>query len=292
MQATLALFGFGMVARVAMMLVVNLRTVHKATMSLQGGWVRVEIPTHLHWSPGMHIFIRFLRIRPFESHPFTISSIPSPDSEDRNKMVFWIRPETGFTSTLADFAATTKPEQQFLTILDGPYGETGTNSLRAYDRVLLLAGGTGITFIVSILEDLVRAMKQNDGPCKTVDLVWAVKNDGRRGNYIHTEGFTHYSPLDAIKSFSSVLLNAKMAAKSAGATVTISVHLTADVDQEESVGRRSTEKEISEDENEAESKTMATLSGRPNIPQIIADGSHTWGGHVGVAGVHCLPFFV
>jgi NAD(P)H-flavin reductase len=62
--------------------------------------------------------------------------------------------------------------------LDGPYGETGVNKLRAYDSVLLLAGGTGITFIAPLLADLVHAMKLKDGPCKKVDVFWTVKSYG------------------------------------------------------------------------------------------------------------------
>jgi len=179
MNATIALFGFGFIARTFIMLVTNILFRHHAQISLQGGFICITIPTNLKWSPGMHIFLRFAHIRPLESHPFTISSIPKLEAEGLSEMVFMIRPETGFTRVLAEVAATISPDRKFPVILDGPYGETGTNTLRSYDSVLLLAGGTGITFIAPILADLVRAMKQKDGPCKSVEMYWAVKSTGK-----------------------------------------------------------------------------------------------------------------
>jgi predicted ferric reductase len=180
MNATIALFGFGIVARIFMMLVSNVFFRHRAQISLQSGSVHVTIPTNITWSPGMHIFLRFAHIRPFESHPFTIASIPSAGADGSYEMVFTIRPETGFTRVLADVAATASPDRKFPVIVDGPYGETGTNTLRAYDSVLLLAGGTGITFAAPLLEDLVHAMTLKDGPCKRIEVFWAVKSYGEQ----------------------------------------------------------------------------------------------------------------
>jgi predicted ferric reductase len=113
MNATIALFGFGFVARLLMMLVSNIFFHHRAEISLQCGLVRVTIPTNMKWSPGMHIFIRFAHIRPFQSHPFTISSIPSAEADGRNEMIFLIRPETGFTHVLAEVAAKSSPDRKF-----------------------------------------------------------------------------------------------------------------------------------------------------------------------------------
>ncbi|KIM23350.1 hypothetical protein M408DRAFT_77606 [Serendipita vermifera MAFF 305830] len=179
MQATIALFGFGIAARIVMMFISNVLFRHRAQISLQGGSVRVTIPTNMKWSPGMHIFVRFLHIRPFESHPFTIASLPTSKEGEQNEIVFVIRPETGFTRVLADVAVNTASDRKFPIILDGPYGEKGHNTLRAYNHVLLLAGGTGITFIAPLFADLVRAMQQKDGPCTKIDLVWAVKSRGK-----------------------------------------------------------------------------------------------------------------
>jgi hypothetical protein len=190
MNATIAVFGFGIFARLFMMLVSNLMFRHRAQLSVQGGWIRVKIPTKMHWAPGTHVFVRFASIRPLESHPFTIYSIPSSDSEQLNEMILIIRPENGFTHVLAKAAQECSPQDEFLVILDGPYGETGTNTLKSYDHLLLLAAGTGITFLAPILFDIVLAMKRKDGRCGTIEVVWVVKRHGEVMN--HTKfGLSH-----------------------------------------------------------------------------------------------------
>ncbi|CAG8711133.1 11793_t:CDS:2 [Acaulospora colombiana] len=179
---------------------------HRAQLSIQGGWIYAKIPTKMHWAPGTHVFVRFASIRPLESHPFTIYSIPSSDGQETNEMVLIIRPENGFTDVLAKAAEKSDPQDKFLVILDGPYGEVGFNALRSYEHVLLLAAGTGITFVAPILFDIILAMKKKEGPCLDVELTWVVK---------HT---------DDIKRFESEFLEAKAAAEQAGGKATISVH--------------------------------------------------------------------
>jgi len=178
MDVTIVLFAFALVARIWKMMVNNVFFRHQAQISLRDGFIYVTIPTNLTWSPGMHVFLRFAHIRPFESHPFTILSIPTPDDEGLNQMLFMIRPVAGFTSVLAGVAATVSPKRKLPVILDGPYGETGANTLNSYDSILLFAGGTGITYIAPLLADLVRAMEQNGGPCKVVEVCWTVRSIG------------------------------------------------------------------------------------------------------------------
>ena len=181
MKITIGLFGFGFVSRFVYMVVISSFFKHRAQLSLQSGFVRVTIPTNLKWRPGMHVFVRFLHVRPFESHPFTISSLPGAGEKEesqRNELVFLVKMESGFTRSLGDCAAREAPTRQFPVILDGPYGESGANTLRSYDSVLLLAGGMGVTFIAPILSDLAGSMKQNTGICKTVDVVLSAKHRG------------------------------------------------------------------------------------------------------------------
>ncbi|PVF99996.1 hypothetical protein CPB86DRAFT_256586 [Serendipita vermifera] len=274
MNATLALFGFGIVARLLMMVVSNLFFHHRAQLSYMNGWIHVSIPTNMRWSPGAHIFVRFATIRPLESHPFTISSIPSSEDGKQSEMRLMIRPETGFTRTLADAAASTSPERQFLVIVDGPYGESGTNSLRSYQHVLLLAGGAGITFIAPILADLVQAMKEKDGPCKTIELVWVAKQH------------------DIMKSFESEFAKAKASAASAGGDVIIRFYVTHDTDNEEkSLENASSEKDDKVNEEEGSPlDEFPVTGGRPDLPSLISSKGQTWKGNVGVAVCGPLSF--
>ncbi|KAG8830617.1 hypothetical protein FRC17_004624 [Serendipita sp. 399] len=271
MKATLLLFGVGFLTRFFFMVLTNVLFRHRAKLSLQSSSVRVTVPTNLKWSPGMHIFIRFLHIRPLESHPFTISSLPTTKGKEReNELVFFVRPESGFTRTLANVAGTSPPEREFPVILDGPYGESAMNPLRAYDSVLLLAGGTGITFIVPLLSDLVGSMKAKNSLCKTIDLIWTVKD------------------IRFVKSFDSVIFEAEQTARSAGGTVNIQIHTTgtAASDEEAQLEKTSSvEKSTEDEEHHPPSAKLASRAhrGRPDIHSVVASKSTTWTGHVAVA---------
>lgn len=61
------------------------------------------------------------------------------------------------------------------TQLDGPYGGLH-NPLSRHDRVLLIAGGVGITFIIPQLFSLL----DNPGHVRHVDLTWAVPSIGKQ----------------------------------------------------------------------------------------------------------------
>ncbi|KAG8830618.1 hypothetical protein FRC17_004625 [Serendipita sp. 399] len=279
MKATLILFGFGFLTRFFFMVLTNVLFRHRAKLSLQSGSIRITVPTNLKWSPGMHIFIRFLHVRPLESHPFTISSLPTTKGEEReNELVFFVRPESGFTRTLADVAGRSPPEKEFPIILDGPYGESAMNPLRAYDSVLLLAGGTGITFIVPLLSDLVSSMKAKNSLCKTIDLVWTVKD------------------IQLIKSFESAILEAQQTARSVGGTVSVQIHVTSRSrgSEEAQLESSPSEKKASDEGDDHHSDQLELAQGahrgRPNIPSIVASKSTTWTGHAAVAVCGPLSF--
>lgn len=266
MNATLALFGFGIGARIVMMIVTNAFFSHKAQISIHGDLVRATIPTKMNWAPGTHVFLRFLHIRPLESHPFTILSIPSAEKNTTNEMVIIIQAVNGFTRVLAEVAATAPPERKFPVILDGPYGHGGKNTLRAYETVLLFAGGTGVTFVAPLLEDLTRAMHDKDGVCTNVELVWAVK--------------TH----DTVKLFESELVKMKNDATLVGGTVTIRVFVTGGSgDVEKALDSPSSDKMSTDGGESSDSTPFIWATGRPDIRSIIAEKGKTCTGHVGVA---------
>ncbi|PVG01315.1 hypothetical protein CPB86DRAFT_97231 [Serendipita vermifera] len=273
MNATIALFGFGIFARLFMMVVSNVMFRHRAQLSIQGGWIRAKILTKMHWAPGTHVFVRFAKIRPLESHPFTIYSIPSSNKEEPNEMILIIRPENGFTHVLAKAAEKSDPQDEFLVILDGPYGEVGYNTLRSYENVLLLAAGTGVTFVAPILFDLVLAMKQKEGTCLNVELIWVVRHN------------------DDVKWFESDLLEAKKTAELAGGTARIKVHVTGrGGDEEKSLDTASAEKDSSESKDEEEPENIVFFNGRPDVPSLISSKGNSWTGRVGVAVCGPLSF--
>ena len=65
-------------------------------------------------------------------------------------------------------------------LLDGPYGGL-EGDLSIYEHVLLIAGGTGITFVLPVLEELIdkMAFEPNKVVCKSVDIVWSLRSEGK-----------------------------------------------------------------------------------------------------------------
>ncbi|KAI9802502.1 MAG: hypothetical protein M1825_002887 [Sarcosagium campestre] len=130
------------------------------------------------WRPGSHAFVNVPRLRYFQSHPFTIASVGDDlDQLGHQKTVrFLIRPKSGFTKAL--FAEAKKSEGQgrrrrtkdVTAYVDGPYGSVP--DFNAYDRVILIAAGSGVTFILPIAVSLVRR-----GQIKSLQFIWSVRDE-------------------------------------------------------------------------------------------------------------------
>ena len=123
--------------------------------------VKIIIPIKVAWRPGQHFFIRFLNlgIHAASSHPFTVANLPDMvvDSENSKAggervMEVYARVHGGITARLAAVAQSGALKTSRV-LLDGPYGGFEGN-LKAYDRVLLLGGGSGM------ISDLCRSLKK------------------------------------------------------------------------------------------------------------------------------------
>ncbi|KAK0723355.1 ferric reductase-like transmembrane component [Lasiosphaeria miniovina] len=144
------------------------------------GYIRVDIPG-VRWGskPGKHAYVYFPTLdplRPWENHPFSVipghmlrkpgssERTPSPSQaphEDEEKhlavsqaktvsihhaknsagITLLIKKESGITSYL-------KTHGGMLTLLDGPYANNNAEDILRCDRVLLVAGGIGITGVL------------------------------------------------------------------------------------------------------------------------------------------------
>ncbi|KAK5651922.1 hypothetical protein OQA88_11581 [Cercophora sp. LCS_1] len=139
--------------------------------------VRVDVKG-LRWSgePGKHTYAYFPILapwRPWENHPFSViptamlrprdngsvshtptehdveksgagaSVIPEAhlDTFDRSGITLYVRRSAGLTKLLAK-------NQSLLTLLDGPYPDNPTAGVLKTDRLLLIAGGIGITGVL------------------------------------------------------------------------------------------------------------------------------------------------
>ncbi|KAI9809847.1 MAG: hypothetical protein M1825_000280 [Sarcosagium campestre] len=165
-------------------------TVHQ----LPGDVVKLQVfvPSSYTWRPGQHCFLRLPALSILDNHPFTIASAPTHassssatekphDEEDANTLSFLIRAHDGFTRKLLNHSASTDEAiSPVRTFVDGPYGGLTRKIERAYDSVVLVGGGSGITASVAWLLHLVKHVRADNADdsfagLKHIKLVWIVR---------------------------------------------------------------------------------------------------------------------
>ncbi|KAF8168675.1 FAD-binding domain-containing protein [Mycena galopus ATCC 62051] len=172
--ATLAIYGVAWLFRVA-------RTVYTTGFGLPATIesvgpdlvkISISVPARFKWAPGQHVFVRILGlgVHALTSHPFTISSLHTRGGENKAELVMRVR--GGLTRAIAQRVAG-KAAWTSRVVVDGPYGGTDL-PLQAYERVYLLAGGSGATFTIPIFANLVATLKAGGVPCQHIEFVIAV----------------------------------------------------------------------------------------------------------------------
>ena len=130
----------------------------KARMSVEdNSFIRITIPADFTWRPGQHCFLRFCSfgIHALSSHPFTICSLPSTSPTESSKLVFYIRHRGGFTARLHSYAST-RSSVQVPVLIDGPYGGIENRRFFGSDRIIVIAGGTGVGWMLPFVEQFLR----------------------------------------------------------------------------------------------------------------------------------------
>ncbi|KAJ9155451.1 Ferric reductase transmembrane component 7 [Pleurostoma richardsiae] len=141
--------------------------------------IKITIPTQMRWKPGQYVYLRMPGISLFENHPFTVSSLcsddfPSEYGEQYRDCVLVFRPYGGFTRKVLETAIEKGPFHTYRAFLDGPYGGM-RRDLAAFDTVILIAGGSGITALMSQLLNLIKRMRDGKAITKKIVVVWALK---------------------------------------------------------------------------------------------------------------------
>ncbi|KAK5134686.1 hypothetical protein LTR08_006201 [Meristemomyces frigidus] len=188
----IALYLLDRIIRTALFAWTNIRVSRATLTALDGGVTKVRLSNAAikRWSPGAHVMLSIPRFGWVQSHPATILSSESSHNGD---LVFMLKGHKGFTKRImasANNSATallphTKQEigaeqnGQVVghhALLNGPYGGSQSD-LAAFDSVSLLAGSTGVTFILSILQDIAdRAVLGGKRlPLRRVQFGWCIK---------------------------------------------------------------------------------------------------------------------
>lgn len=188
LHAAVVLLGFAFVHRFAAVAFVSRFFTRPETAVVEMGGdnvlvVKVDVRNaEMKWSAGQHVFVRFLTLHPWSTHPFTIASLDasatsfSPSDPLKREMKFLIRPHSGLTARLAHLATSSSSPLSLPVLLDGPYGPSSPLStiLSGSNSALFIAGGTGISFVLPLLSALVEGTEVH--AVRSVKLVWAVRN--------------------------------------------------------------------------------------------------------------------
>ncbi|KAL4793855.1 ferric reductase like transmembrane component-domain-containing protein [Aspergillus venezuelensis] len=133
---------------------------HSATLSLlPSGLLQIRVPTITSWTPGQHVFIRFIdprtgiALHSLTSHPFTICSVAHDirGTGMANEMVFYVKPKGGITRRLAKLAQR-NPGKRHNVLLEGPYGGIDMKNLERSNEVVIVSGGSGGGFALGVFE--------------------------------------------------------------------------------------------------------------------------------------------
>ncbi|OSC99070.1 hypothetical protein PYCCODRAFT_1373773 [Trametes coccinea BRFM310] len=153
---------------------------------LPGRTVRLRIvtPGYLTWAPGQHFLISVPSITRFTTHPFTAASICDEQNPrgDGRVLVFIIRAKSGWTKDLWDTVALmigrgqqfqrgealprcAMPSRGVLlrACVDGPYGSSVRARWNDYSSVVVVAGGSGVSYALSVLQYLCLCLAGRDG---------------------------------------------------------------------------------------------------------------------------------
>ncbi|CZT17577.1 related to ferric reductase (metalloreductase) [Ramularia collo-cygni] len=173
----------------------NMRASRATMVQLGGGVTKITITNKsiTTWRAGSHVLLSIPRFGVMQSHPATILSTPQSHG---GALVFLLKSHKGFTLRIMEGAnssetallphknAESESEQraqvvntQHLALLDGPWGGSQSD-MAAFDSVLLLAGSTGVTFTLSLLQDLAdRASSCGKRlPVQMVHFIWCVRS--------------------------------------------------------------------------------------------------------------------
>ncbi|KAF8664121.1 hypothetical protein AX16_000811 [Volvariella volvacea WC 439] len=135
------------------------------------------------WRAGQHVRVRVLStgmglLGWSESHPFTIAS--ATGGEDG--LVLICKRASGWTRNLKELAETQSYfggkgiGREVKLLVEGPYGGPGHAIFASYSAALFVCGGSGITFGIAAVQELIRKDLRGESSVKVIELVWVIQD--------------------------------------------------------------------------------------------------------------------
>ncbi|KAJ0421145.1 ferric reductase transmembrane component 4 precursor [Aspergillus carlsbadensis] len=115
-----------------------------------------------------------LTLKGWENHPFTLGAYVLPKSDERCKLIVYIRPYDGWTKRVRDRCLNGQASMPPHLLLEGPYGHTAP--LHTFDTVLMVVGGTGIVAAVPYIIDHLSRVAGGRTRTLRIKLVWSARS--------------------------------------------------------------------------------------------------------------------
>ncbi|EIW56151.1 iron reductase [Trametes versicolor FP-101664 SS1] len=150
------------------------------------GMTRVEIPAiNAGWRAGQHVRIRVLSLgmgyrRWAEAHPFTIASVSRSASGEG--LVLMVKKAGDWTNKLfdlaqrADYGEANRIGSNVRVIIEGPYGGPGHAIFGSFSGAMFVAGGSGVTFALAAVQDLMKKDLEYKSRVRAMELVWCIQD--------------------------------------------------------------------------------------------------------------------
>ncbi|KAF5389898.1 hypothetical protein D9757_003711 [Collybiopsis confluens] len=145
------------------------------------GLTRVEIlKINSGWRAGQHVRLRIISSGMgltgwIEIHPFTISSI----ADGPEGLVLHCKKAGEWTNKLFGLSKTSgsyEEDVKVTVLVEGPYGGLGNRIIASFSAAVFVVGGSGITFALSAIYDLVKKSSKKQSQVKFAELIWVVQD--------------------------------------------------------------------------------------------------------------------
>jgi hypothetical protein len=110
-----------------------------------------------------------------EVHPFTIASVTNTEEG----LVLMCKKAGRWTSKMFEMAGTsaygeqgTEVGRNVKVMVEGPYGGVGNTVVSSYSGAMFVVGGSGVTFALSAVQDLVQSGSASN--VKVIDVIWSI----------------------------------------------------------------------------------------------------------------------
>ncbi|KAH7890651.1 ferric reductase NAD binding domain-containing protein [Phlebopus sp. FC_14] len=282
---------------------------------LSDDFVRLHFlrPSHFHWTPGQtaYLIMPFVSRIPFEAHPFTIASFDSnlfesieaekTETEKSNKtkqatdalgasvpfwkeVVFFINVREGFTARLKEAALKGKKVKVFV---DGPYGPSP--DLGSYDTSVLIAGGSGVSYTLPTLLDVIEQARDGRSNCRRVVFIWSIRD----ANHVRWIDETLLKALQLAPSWLSISIRIHVTGPNDCIDPIPRLNATEDSQSTEE-GKSSEEPESPQTTEKSGHPLLALESvklekGRPNLPAMLKEEVDCTTGSMSVSVCGSLP---